>query len=247
MARLPVPGGDDGTWGDVLNQFLLASHDADGTLSSSAVGAALPDNSVTNAKIVTGTISEAKLDSAVQTKLNAGSSDPIVGGDLSGTASNAQIVAGAVGATELASDAVTDSKVSATANIAQSKIANLTSDLAGKANTSHTHAIADVTNLQTTLDAKVDDSDPRLSDQRVPTDGSVTALKLASDSVTEPKLDAANAPSNGQVLSWNGTNFTWVNQTTVSGYVQGDGIAKITVGATQPTGPAIGDVWITTS
>jgi len=27
---LPVPGGDDGTWGDVLNEYLLVSHAADG-------------------------------------------------------------------------------------------------------------------------------------------------------------------------------------------------------------------------
>lgn len=49
---------------------------------------------------------------------------------------------------------VTDAKVAAGANISQSKIANLTTDLSGKANSVHTHAIADVTNLQTTLDGK---------------------------------------------------------------------------------------------
>lgn len=38
--------------------------------------------------------------------------------------------------------------------LAQSKVANLTTDLAGKAATTHTHAIANVTNLQTTLDGK---------------------------------------------------------------------------------------------
>lgn len=42
--------------------------------------------------------------------------------------------------------------------LAQSQIVNLTTDLAGKAATVHTHAIADVTSLQTTLDAKVDES-----------------------------------------------------------------------------------------
>ena len=31
MARLPTPGGDDGTWGTILNSYLLASHNADGT------------------------------------------------------------------------------------------------------------------------------------------------------------------------------------------------------------------------
>lgn len=42
--------------------------------------------------------------------------------------------------------------------LAQSQIVNLTTDLAGKADTVHTHAISDVTDLQTTLDAKVDES-----------------------------------------------------------------------------------------
>lgn len=37
MARLPNPGGDDGTWGQVLNDFLETSHESDGTLKSSAV------------------------------------------------------------------------------------------------------------------------------------------------------------------------------------------------------------------
>ncbi len=42
MSRLPTPGGDDGTWGDVLNDYLGVSHNADGTLK---------DNSVTDATV----------------------------------------------------------------------------------------------------------------------------------------------------------------------------------------------------
>lgn len=37
MGRLPQPGGDKGTWGDVLNDYLLTSHNADGTVKSGAV------------------------------------------------------------------------------------------------------------------------------------------------------------------------------------------------------------------
>jgi hypothetical protein len=37
MARLPIPGGDDSTWGQVLNDFLGVSHASDGTLKPSAV------------------------------------------------------------------------------------------------------------------------------------------------------------------------------------------------------------------
>lgn len=40
MARLPVPGSDDGTWGDILNGYLEVSHDSTGSLLGSAVSAA---------------------------------------------------------------------------------------------------------------------------------------------------------------------------------------------------------------
>ena len=62
-------------------------------------------------------------------------SDPAVGGDLTGTASNAQIAAGAI----------VNADINASAAIAQSKIANLTTDLAGKASTTHVHSAADIT------------------------------------------------------------------------------------------------------
>jgi len=31
MSRLPVPGGDDGSWGGILNDFLSVEHNTDGT------------------------------------------------------------------------------------------------------------------------------------------------------------------------------------------------------------------------
>lgn len=31
MARLPIPGSDDGTWGDILNNYLSIEHNSDGT------------------------------------------------------------------------------------------------------------------------------------------------------------------------------------------------------------------------
>lgn len=40
MARLPVPGSDDGAWGVVLNDFLAQSLNGDGTLKSAALSAA---------------------------------------------------------------------------------------------------------------------------------------------------------------------------------------------------------------
>lgn len=52
MARLPVPGGDDGNWGDILNEYLLTAHAADGGLKD-------------------GSIAEAKLDAGLVAKLNS--------------------------------------------------------------------------------------------------------------------------------------------------------------------------------
>lgn len=62
MARLPQLGGDENTWGQVLNDFLLETHNNDGTLKPDVVTAtnlapnavdntALSSNSVTNATL----------------------------------------------------------------------------------------------------------------------------------------------------------------------------------------------------
>lgn len=37
MARLPTPGGDDGTWGTILNDYLSQVQAADGTLKDSII------------------------------------------------------------------------------------------------------------------------------------------------------------------------------------------------------------------
>lgn len=33
MARLPHPGGDSGTWGDILNEYLAVAHTSTGQLN----------------------------------------------------------------------------------------------------------------------------------------------------------------------------------------------------------------------
>ncbi len=88
MARLPISGQDNGTWGDVLNDYLSQVHNADGTQKANTVGTAqlqdasattakLADNSVTTAKLVNSSVTSVKLaDGSVTTnKLAPGVGD----------------------------------------------------------------------------------------------------------------------------------------------------------------------------
>lgn len=85
MARLPQPGGDQGNWGTILNDYLEQSHTPQGGLK---------DNIVTGAVIADGAISEPLLDSVVRAKLNTSSPGATtsatglvqLAGDLAGTA-----------------------------------------------------------------------------------------------------------------------------------------------------------------
>jgi hypothetical protein len=75
MARLPSPGGDSGTWGNVLNDFLDTIHNADGTLKDNVVSStSLAPNAVDASSIQDATISESKLDAALAAKVNTASS-----------------------------------------------------------------------------------------------------------------------------------------------------------------------------
>lgn len=38
MARLPTPGGDDGNWGTILNEYLREEHNADGSHNMASEG-----------------------------------------------------------------------------------------------------------------------------------------------------------------------------------------------------------------
>ena len=50
MARLPIPGSDNGTWGTILNNFLDVSHNQDGTLIPSALANAGAEQTVNKGK-----------------------------------------------------------------------------------------------------------------------------------------------------------------------------------------------------
>lgn len=62
MSRLPNPGNDNGTWGNILNDFLGISHAQDGTLNSNTVG---------SGQIQSGVVGTQHLTTSVQQTLNA--------------------------------------------------------------------------------------------------------------------------------------------------------------------------------
>lgn len=62
-ARLPTPGGDEGSWGHILNDYLAAAHKSDGTLK---------DNVVTASAIAPGAITEGALAQSVKDAIDIG-------------------------------------------------------------------------------------------------------------------------------------------------------------------------------
>ena len=206
MPRLPQPGSDAGNWGDLLNDFLSTTHDSNGNLKTGSVtSAAIAADSVTLAKLA---ISNAPTSGQV---LSFNGSN-LTWATTSGSGSVADASASVKGIVQLAGD------------LGGTAAAPTVPGLATKANTADVVAIAGAQTvtgaknftggLQSNSTAVVTTGDARLSDTRTPADTSVTTAKIADNAITEPKLSAANVPTSGQILSYNGTNFTWVAQPT---------------------------------
>lgn len=166
MARLPIPGSDQGSWGQILNDYLSQAHNADGTIKP-------------------GVVSEANLDATAVAKLNAvagsqgatGATGPAGGQGPAGPAGSqgatgaqgTQGVQGPAGATGAQGPAGSAGPAGATGAqgtpgtagatgatgpqgatgpAGATTIAGVTglqAALDGKAATSHTHAAADIT------------------------------------------------------------------------------------------------------
>lgn len=77
MARLPQPGADQGQWGNILNDFLLQSHNSDGSLKSidkSTVGLGNVDNTADANKPIS-TATQTALDGKAATAHTHGAAD----------------------------------------------------------------------------------------------------------------------------------------------------------------------------
>jgi hypothetical protein len=222
VAQLPTPGADEGVWGQILNDFLLASHNEDGTLR---------DQSVQNSTIVGQSISEDKLDGSLRAKISAlANSDSINWGNLTGDIADQTDLTNLLNGKQPAGSYATSSDLadglSQKANSidldAKANSADVEAALAAKANASDAvslstnESITGVKNFtngaQINGQAVVATIDARLTNTRVPSDNSVSTVKLQDFSVTATKLSAGTATA-GQVLAYNGTNLAWTTST----------------------------------
>ena len=107
MARLPIVGGDEDTWGDILNTYLLVSLNSDGSIRPSAIAnkADLSGGVVPTGQLGSGTADGTTFlrgdqswavppTTADATTISKGIVQ--LAGDLGGTAASPQIAAGAI-------------------------------------------------------------------------------------------------------------------------------------------------------
>ena len=208
----------DGSAGQVLKT------DGSGTLSfttidagSTAVGGDLT-GTVSNAQIGANKVGIAELnlsdgsagqviktDGSGTLSFTSVSSDPAVGGDISGTASNAQIVANAVTATELASDAVTTVKI-LNGNVSTAKIAD---DAVTEAKIA----------AQTITNASILPGTIRSQEIE---NGTITGTDIADHSISGSQI-ALGGDAQGDIMHYDGTNWVRLGPATAGHLLQTQG------------------------
>jgi len=120
MARLPVPGADDNTWGDILNDYLLQSHTAIGGLKASAVDAVVSDATASEPGVI-----------QLAGDLGGTALAPTVPG-LSGKADDVSVVHVTGNETIDGIKTFSSAPVVPDNSFPQAKVQNLTSDLAAR-------------------------------------------------------------------------------------------------------------------
>jgi hypothetical protein len=217
MSRLPVVGGDTGNWGTILNDYLLVSHAADGTLNSNVVGATqtnLP--SVATGMLLRNTFASRPAASSGNSGMYYLATDNNGGTLYQSTGSTwVQVGAGAThGATH--STGGPDALSGNIDAIGRVTVAKSGSTIGSRRKIN----LVPGTNIDITT---VDDSSNEKVDVTIGVTGSV-ALANGGTGGT----DAATARTNLVVA-------------------QAAGFAKMTVGTVAPTSPAVGDVWVDTN
>lgn len=224
MARLPVPGSDDGLWGEVLNEFLSQAHTTSGQLKPDSVGASQLQDGAVAAAMSDGSITQAKVQdlvsdlAATEKTANKGTANGYAPLDATGKVPSANLPVSTV------PDATTGTKgvVQLAGDLGGSAIAPTVPALASKADDtvvvhlSGSETITGAKNftggLQTGGNAVVDTTDSRLSDARTPTAHKTTHAIGGSDVLTPADIGAiAVAGANISTLADSNAQFLRVN------------------------------------
>jgi hypothetical protein len=212
MSRLPQPGLDSGTWGDILNDYLSVVHSSNGTLKGGVVAEAQLDAGL-QAKVnapagvpADGSITEPKLSAAVQTKLNATAPVSSVNSQTGAVVvDKASLGLGNVDNTSDASKPVSTATQTALSGKASLTHQHIVGDVTGlqaaldaKAATAHQHIVSDVTGLQASLDAKAATTHQHaiadVTSLQAALDAKALASSLATVATTGSYNDLTNQP-----------------------------------------------------
>jgi hypothetical protein len=199
MPRLPVPGGDDGDWGSILNDFLEVSHAVDGTLNPNVVGTfQLQSNAVTNNQLDVPTQTAIATIASKYTKPGSG----IPSSDLT-TAVQTDLMQAA------------NAYLKPTAGIPGSDVAAATI-----APTNLTTSVQSDLTLAASSVQSINNQTPNSSGSLILTATNVGALATNTKLAGLADTAAASNASNNQVLAYNSANSTWgpatVSTTTVT-------------------------------
>lgn len=199
--RLPVPGHDDGAWGDILNEFLNVAHNDDGSLK------------------IEGDLTDKADDVAVVHKSTAETINGVKTFNASPLVPSPTV--GSQAANKTYVDTATAGKANA-AELSAVALSGVYTDLLNRPSIPDSATLVSLTGSQTITGEKnftaglklngaavVTDNDARLTNTRTPSDSSVSTGTLQDEAVTEPKLAVSNNPSNGTLLGWNGSTLEW--------------------------------------
>lgn len=222
MARLPIPGSDDGQWGTILNDFLATEHQSDGSLKLRSDGTL---NSYYQKP--SGGIPKADLDSSVQASLTTADARNAV--SLQGTSVNNGAPAdGQALVYSQTAGAWTPATVSSTsvsdATSGSKGIVQLAGDLGGTAaaptvpglaQKAADNSVVHKTGDETVAGVKTFSASPTVPQ---PSQGGEATNKTYVDSLYSGRTLAGDSdvtiasPAGGQVLTYDGTSSKWKNQ-----------------------------------
>lgn len=132
--------------GGVTSDMIANGTIVDNDISASAEIAATKISGTAVTQADTGTVTSAMILDGTITNSDINASANIAPTKINGTAVT-QADNGTVTSTMIANGTIVDADISSSAAISQSKVANLVSDLAGKASTSHTHTLDDLSDV----------------------------------------------------------------------------------------------------